>query len=269
MGGVHRHPVAVVRQGVYVEAPAPLEAVPVEGDAAKLLILNAPHSRNALSRELVDALSSQLDAATSENCRLVAIAGGAECFSSGFDLEGVEARSHAELAARFLAIQDLLEMLERAPFLTVALVRGPAVGAGADLVAACDVRVGSPEATFRFPGLNFGLLLGTRRLMSLVGSGMALRLLLEQEKLSAAQALDAGLLTRVIGSDGFPTLLSDLASRVTNLEEGTHRALVDLSRRVEQRPSRDVLADSIGHSGLPERIQAYLDGVRAGRADTV
>ncbi len=235
-----------------------LGIVRLDGDAGMLLRLDAPHCRNALSGELVAALQAELDAAASQGSQLVALSGGKECFSSGFDLSGAGSTSHADLKSRFLAIQDLLDSLRQAPFLTVALVDGPAVGAGADLVAACDVRIGSARATFRFPGLNFGVLLGTDRLISLVGSGMALRLLLQQESLSATQAADSGLLTHVLPSNQFPVQLSELATRVASIDPDTMRGLVNLLRRRDDREARDVLAESIGVVGLPERIQAFL-----------
>ncbi len=57
----------------------------------------------------------------------------------------------------------------RAPALTIAVVRGAAFGAGADLVASCDYRLGTPASRFAFPGNRFGVVLGTRQLASVVG----------------------------------------------------------------------------------------------------
>ncbi|MGE0304369.1 MAG: LysR family transcriptional regulator [Acidimicrobiia bacterium] len=90
-------------------------------------------------------------------------------FSAGFDLSDVERETDATLIQRFVALQTMLDELNKAPMVSYAIVDGPAVGAGADLAIACDFRIVMQNARFRFPGSHFGVLLGVPRLCSIVG----------------------------------------------------------------------------------------------------
>jgi enoyl-CoA hydratase/carnithine racemase len=132
--------------------------------------LDRPARANALSADLVDRLHAVLDEAEAVRPLALVVRGNERHFAAGLDLTGLAAESDGSLAHRLLRIGWLLERLATAPYLTVAVVEGAAVGAGADLVAACDQRLVAPTATFRFPGSGFGVVLGTARLAALTGS---------------------------------------------------------------------------------------------------
>lgn len=133
------------------------------------LTLNRPDRANALSAELVEQVHTVLDAAEVERPRALVLRGNARHFAAGFDLAGLDDETDASLALRFLRIGVLLERLLRAPYPTVAVVEGAAVGAGADLVLACDHRLVDPSVTLRFPGPAFGVALGGVRRGELAG----------------------------------------------------------------------------------------------------
>jgi enoyl-CoA hydratase len=125
--------------------------------------LDRPAQANALSAELVEALHAVLSEAELARPRALVLRGNARHFAAGFDLSGLEEETDASLALRFLRIGLLLERLAAAPYLSVAVAEGAAVGAGADLVLACDHRLVDPSVTLRFPGSAFGVVLGTAR----------------------------------------------------------------------------------------------------------
>jgi len=128
--------------------------------------LDRPERANALSPDLVEALHGVLDEAAAADPLALVLRGNARHFAAGFDLTALELETDATLAHRFLRIGLLLERLSAAPYLTVAVADGAAVGAGADLVLACDARLVATEVTLRFPGSAFGVVLGaTRRRM--------------------------------------------------------------------------------------------------------
>ena len=122
-------------------------------------------------------------------------------FCTGFDLSGLESETDATLRARFVALEGLLQAVWHAPVRTVAVATGRAWGAGADLFASCDVRACTPDATFRFPGTAFGIVLGTRRLVELIGWDRARPLVTEGATHDAAAALAAGLATDIVEGD--------------------------------------------------------------------
>ena len=132
--------------------------------------LDEPDRANALSRELVEQLHDVLEESAVARPVALVLRGNRRHFSAGLDLFGLEQESDDTLAYRFLRIALLLERLQTAPHLTIAVIEGAAVGAGADLAAACDHRLADATATFRFPGSAFGVVLGTARLASLGGT---------------------------------------------------------------------------------------------------
>jgi enoyl-CoA hydratase len=89
----------------------------------------------------------------------------------------------------------LLAAVWLSPCRTIAQVKGRAWGAAADLVVACDHRQITPNASFRFPGAQFGLVLGTRRLAQRVGRDHARDLVLTGRTVNAEQAMALGLAT--------------------------------------------------------------------------
>src|SRR5690606_210759 len=139
--------------------------------------LNRPDKRNALSAELVEALIEGVDAAHAEQIPLLVFRGAGKNFSAGFDFTGYEAQSEGDLLLRMVRIETLLQRVAGSPSLTLALAHGRNFGAGVDLVAACKLRLCTPDASFRMPGLKFGLVLGTRRFRNMVGADNALSIL--------------------------------------------------------------------------------------------
>jgi enoyl-CoA hydratase/carnithine racemase len=122
--------------------------------------LDRPERANALSADLVDALHRAFDAAEEARPEALVLRGNPRHFAAGFDLGGLDEQTDASLALRFLRIGLLLERVIAAPFVTVAVAEGAAVGAGADLVLACDHRLVGTAVTLRFPGSAFGVALG-------------------------------------------------------------------------------------------------------------
>ena len=125
--------------------------------------LDRPERANALSADLVEALHGALDEADRFGPRTLVLRGNRRHFAAGFDLGGLDRETDATLAWRFLRIGALLERLLAASYTTVAVAEGAAVGAGADLVLACDHRLVAHGVTLRFPGSAFGVALGTVR----------------------------------------------------------------------------------------------------------
>ncbi len=113
------------------------------------LTLNRPESANALSPELTETLIETLTSA--KDVQLAVIRGAGRHFCAGFDLSDLEALSDGDLLWRFLRIEILLQTVHHSPFAVVALAQGQAVGAGADLFAACWRRVAAPGLKLRMP----------------------------------------------------------------------------------------------------------------------
>lgn len=169
--------------------------------AVARLLLSRPGQRNALSLELLEALSEALRRIGDDpGVRAVVIAGAGVAFSAGHDLREIEAASPAELDALFASCARVMESIHALPQPVVARVHGVATAAGCQLVAACDLAVAAEEASFATPGIRIGLFCSTPAvpLVRAVGRKRALEMLLGGAPIDARTALDWGLVNRVV-----------------------------------------------------------------------
>jgi|GEM_PF-643837 len=163
------------------------------------LALNRPNQRNAIDRDLLLELRKQVDILARDNGigALIISSEITHAFCSGVDVSYVQNLSNQEAGQFFRELADVLEQITTFPCPTFAAVSGYAFGAGADLALACDLRIASSSARFRFPGPQFGLILGTRRLIHEVGPSIARMLALTGRIVDAKSALQYGLVHAV------------------------------------------------------------------------
>ena len=171
-------------------------ATEVAGDGVATLALARPERRNALSIQLRDQIAAQLEQWAREPAvRVVVLSAAASSFCAGFDL--------AEFAPAGLArrIRDSSRRYHLAvwafPKPLLAAVNGPALAGGLDLCVLCDCRVASSGAVFGHPEIKFGAPPLFTPLQWIVGAGVARELCLTGRRMDAAEALRAGLVSRV------------------------------------------------------------------------
>ena len=225
------------------------------------LTLNRPHSANALSPELTEALIRALT--QTKGVRLCVIRGAGRHFCSGFDLADLDKLSDGDLLWRFLRIETLLQTIYHAPFAVVALGHGQMVGAGADLFAACWRRVATADARVRMPGWNFELALGTRRLTNLVGRDAARDLLIDTKVLCADESLNCGLATDIASQQEWPGLIDELRQRSGALSPVALQNMLELTTSDSRNDDIAAIVNSAGRPGLKDRIIAYRDRIAA------
>jgi enoyl-CoA hydratase len=168
-----------------------------------IITLNRPAKRNALTRAMLERLAelfAQLTART--DLRAVILTGaGTESFSAGTDiaeLDGLDEAGARAAAERGQAVCDLVELCS-VP--VIAAVNGAATGGGCELALACHLRLAASRATFALPEIKLGMIPaygGTQRLARAVGRGRALAVMLAGDALTAAEALQLGLVNRVV-----------------------------------------------------------------------
>ncbi|MGE0854877.1 MAG: enoyl-CoA hydratase/isomerase family protein [Hyphomicrobiaceae bacterium] len=227
-----------------------------------VLTLARPDKLNALDERLVDELIAAFDEAARDGTRLCVIRGQGKGFSGGFDFSDLERQTDGDLALRFLRVETMLQRIHHAPFVTMALVHGACFGAAADVVAACTHRVASSGATFRMPGLRFGIALGTRRLAELIGRDAAFDMLQTSKVIDANRALADGLLTRIEEQDAWPQLIDEAAKAAAVLPPSSLHRLLDLTRQDQRDADLAALARSVTEPGLKSRIAAYLASLK-------
>lgn len=176
---------------------SPLVAV-TPGTVATIEI-RRPSRANAYNREVLDALRDAVDTLWDQATLVVVRTQGDRVFCGGADLK--ELGSAAPESALDLRSQRTFNHLARAPFVSIAAIQGPAVAGGCELALACDLRVASPRATFSLPETSLGIIPsagGSTRLTRLVGPSVAKAVILGGAVLSAEQALQHGLVHRLV-----------------------------------------------------------------------
>ncbi|GGK24111.1 enoyl-CoA hydratase [Pilimelia terevasa] len=159
--------------------------------------------------------------------RVVVVRGAGRAFSSGLDLRRLDgptgllaeltAGGPAACAERIAEFQQAFSWLRRPDLVSIAAVRGPAVGAGFQLALQCDLRILAADAVLAMSEVTHGLvpdLGGIRPLVDLVGHGRAAELCLTGRHVDAAEAARLGLATLVVPPDTLEAATDDLVAAV-------------------------------------------------------
>ena len=175
-----------------------------------VLTLNRPAALNALSDQLLAALSQELaELAEDSTVRVVVLRGAGRSFCAGHDLKEMQAARaaadhgsgyFADLFARCSAVMLGLRAL---PQPVIAQVQGVAAAAGCQLVASCDLAVAAEDARFGVNGVNIGLFCSTPMvpLSRNIPAKPALEMLLTGQMITATRARDLGLINRIAAPD--------------------------------------------------------------------
>lgn len=181
-------------------------------DDVLLIELDRSERHNALD---LDA-TAELVAAFTEVAERVVIISGRDPgrFCAGADLE-IDDRQRLAVSDR---LYELYELMVRLPSPIIAAIDGPAVGGGAQLAVACDVRIASQRSSFRFLGVGHGLVVGAWALPALVGRGVAFDLCATMRTITAGEAARVGLVNRVV--DDPKSAAVELAKRLLASDAG-------------------------------------------------
>lgn len=189
-----------------------------ESGAAVRVTLARPDKRNALSLELMGELIDVLEElGTRPGVRAIVIEGTGVAFSAGHDLGEMVGRELPFYQRLFDRCTELMETIHRVPQPVIAKVHGIATAAGAQLVAACDLAVAAQDARFATPGVKIGLFCSTPMvpLSRAIGRKRALEMLLTGEPISAARALEWGLVNRVVPASELDSAVEELVASIS------------------------------------------------------
>lgn len=208
-----------------------IEDAPDGVEGVRLLTLNRPKRRNALSPELVRTLALALRAAdTDEDVRAVVITGaGEKAFSAGGDLGAPAGDGFLGMHEERGAFAELLKTFRRLKTPTVAAVNGMALGGGFGLVLACDLAVASSEASLGTPEIKRGLfpMMIGRLVYETLPRKAANELVLFGECIDAERAREIGAVNRVVAPGEVRAAALKLAGRIASLSP----AVLGLGRR--------------------------------------
>lgn len=225
------------------------------------ITLDRPQYANALDKESVESLISAVDEACNSSARLLVFKGNGKSFCGGFDLREIDSETDGSLAYRFLRLELLLQKIYYAPIHTLALAHGPVAGAGADIVAACKKRVVVGDATFRFPGVQFGVLLGTNRLRNLIGQH-AYTYLLEQQRITVNDGLTNGFVHEVISESEQDKVVDTLYANIKRVSPTTSAHILQLDKQ-QGLIDMGLLANSVANPNFIQQVRQYWANAKA------
>jgi enoyl-CoA hydratase/carnithine racemase len=189
-----------------------------DAGAAARVTLARPDKRNALSLELMGELIDVLEQLGGRRgVRVIVIEATGVAFSAGHDLGEMVGRELPFYQHVFDRCTELMETIHRVPQPVIAKVHGIATAAGCQLVAACDLAVAAQDARFATPGVKIGLFCSTPMvpLSRAIGRKRALEMLLTGEPISAATALEWGLVNRVVPASELDGAVDELVAAIS------------------------------------------------------
>lgn len=232
------------------------------------IVIDRPPA-NAVNPELIEEFLRVLPPlADDPDVRCIVITGVGRFFVAGADIavmRDLSLGNHVKMR-RWIEVQRALEL---APKPVIAAINGHALGGGAELSLACDLRIASESATVGFPEMRLGLFPGaggSQRLPRLLGPHRAKLLMIRGARLSATEALEIGLVDRVVPDDQFQDAVRAEASTLAHSPTATIGLLkrsmtdgaplgIDDAMAVEWAAVQQVIATEDAAEGL----QAFLD----------
>lgn len=233
------------------------------------LTLNDPRRRNPLSSAtLVEMRRLIAVADESDDVRLVVIAARGPVFSSGHDLRELVDSDLEDQTLVFSLCTELMESIRLLPKPVIASVQGLATAAGCQLVATCDLVVASEDAAFATPGVDIGLFCTTPAVAvgRAVSAKVAMEMLLTGEPISAHEALNSGLVNRVVPAEDLQEATLSLARKVASapnsavsMGKPTFYHQMSLDRPEAYEVAQKVMVENLQHADAREGISAFLE----------
>src|SRR5690625_1575408 len=181
------------------------------------LTLNRPDARNALDANMLNEIERAiLEAEENDKVKVIVIQGaGEKSFAAGADIRQLNERKPLE--ALVPGMQGIYNKIENGTKVTIAAVRGFALGGGCELAMSCDIRLATKNAKFGLPELNLGIVPaagGTQRLSRMVGKGRALDMILTGKIIDGQEAERIGLVSYFVEEEELQDKIQEVAGKI-------------------------------------------------------
>jgi enoyl-CoA hydratase len=244
--GLDKHSRTIEYRGVSLKPdapdvlPSPKEVTLLRHGTSVQLVIDRPRTRNAISDSVMSALEEALDELDADPPVALAIRGaGDRAFISGGDLkEFATIRERGAAVAMSTRVRTILDRIAGLPSITIAELNGHALGGGAEVAVAADLRIAADDVKIGFSQIRLGIMPawgGVERLTTLVGRARAMYLLTTGVAITAQQAYAWGLVEEVVPRDSFEQRCSELREMLSAVTASTATAIGALVSAV--RPS--------------------------------
>jgi len=186
------------------------------------ITLNRPEADNVINQQLVQELAEACREINQDDsvCAVIITGAGGRTFCGGGELErSIQASSTSvrpgDLGTKY-SVAASIASIDRP---VIAAINGDALGQGLELALACDIRIATRKAKFGFPQVALGLVPvdgGTQRLSRIVGKGKALELIFTAETMSAREAFEMGLVSKVVTGKELASEVETLAQTIVS-----------------------------------------------------
>lgn len=236
-------------------------------DEVGIVRLTEPERRNPLSVATMRAFTRGLNDIERRDARAVVIEATGPVFSAGHDLRQLVDRTIDDEREIFAVCTAMMDTIQRMPQPVVAAVQGPALAAGCQLVATCDLAIAAETAVFGTPGVKIGLFCSTPMVAvsRAVGRKRAMQMLLTGVSIDAATAADWGLVNEVVPVDEVVARAHELARAIANASPLTLRVgkqafyrQIDLPQSDAYVEMSEVMATNAMTHDAQEGMQAFL-----------
>lgn len=240
-----------------------------QNDNVAYLTLDDPEHRNPLSEKTMRTVTDELERlGGTDDVQVVVLRANGKVFSAGHDLGEMVERTLEDEQRIFDVCTQMMQTIQQIPQPVIAQVQGPAIAAGCQLVATCDLVVAVDTAVFGTPGVKIGLFCSTPgvAVSRAVGRKRALQMLLTGETIDAETAADWGLVNIVVPAEDLATSTADLATKVASaspltLQIGKQAFYQQID--LPQQDAYDKMAETMARNAVTcdaqEGMQAFLD----------
>ena len=233
------------------------------------LTIDNPAKRNALDHEILDAIASTVRGLEDARCLLLTAVG--PVFSAGYDIGGLPRDEFAHQAESLVAhpFHAAIEAVEAFPYPAVAALNGHAIGGGLELALSCDLRMAATGAKLGMPPARLGLVYshtGLRKFIDAVGVARTRELFFTGHNVSAAVALEWGLVTELAPPEKLAgravAFAAEIAANAPLSLSGNKRVITELLA-AEGRLDPEVEAELVALREACFRSEDFYEGVRA------
>jgi enoyl-CoA hydratase/carnithine racemase len=193
-----------------------------------IVTINRPGAKNAMSAEMWQALA-QIGKSIPKRAKtkVVVLRGYGKQFTAGSDIKEFHRMTIEEADGAFELMEEAISTFEEMPLPTIAMINGPAMGAGLELALACDLRVGSSNSRLGIPIGRLGITLSPKfaqRLVRLIGPSRTKDLIFTGRIFEADRALELGMLDYLVQPEELDAFTFKLAQRITAQSPATIKA---------------------------------------------
>ena len=241
--------------------------VQIEAGVA-VVTIDRPEVRNAIGFATVDQLGAALDDVLVSDAAVLVVRGGGErAFVSGGDLKELSAiRTHEDAVGMARRVRRLLDRVAAFPIPVIAALNGHALGGGAEVAIAADVRIAADDVKIGFNQVTLGIMPawgGAERLAQVVGRGRALVAIATGEIYDAEAAHRLGLVDVVVPRETFDKEWRALAERLASTAPGTTRAVKSVLAAAVPTVRPDLEADATDTFARLWTSDAHWEAVEA------